>query len=107
MESMAKRFATSGLLIWIAIIAIGMYFLFPLRKSLRFGIDLVGGSYLTLEVKTDAAIESELVKKLQSIDAKFKRDRSISLISRTIVDNKIVLTFENQQQAQEASRALK
>lgn len=107
MESMAKRFASSGLMIWIALIIIGLYFLYPLRKSLRFGIDLVGGSYLTLEVKTDTAIEAELVKKLQSIDAKFKRDRSISLISRTIVDNKIVLTFDNQQQAQEATRILK
>jgi len=107
MESMIKRFASSGLMVWIALCLIGMYFLYPLRKSVRFGIDLVGGTYLTLEVKTDAAIEAELVKKLQSIEARFKRDRSISLLSKNILDNKIILTFENQQQAQEATRALK
>ena len=30
----------------------------PLRKKLRFGIDLVGGTYITLEVQTDKAVES-------------------------------------------------
>ncbi|HLJ31135.1 MAG TPA: protein translocase subunit SecD [Candidatus Babeliales bacterium] len=107
MESAIKRFAFSGLMIWIVLCLIGLYFLYPLRKSLRFGIDLVGGSYLTLEVKTDAAVQAELVKKLQSIDARFKRERSISFLSKTVADNKIILTFENQQQAQEATRVLK
>jgi preprotein translocase subunit SecD len=107
MNSTAKRIASSGLMFWIALCIIGIYFLYPLRKSLRFGIDLVGGSYLTLEVKTDTAVEAELVRKLQAIDAKFKREKSISLISRTIQDQKIILTFENQQQTQEAARILK
>lgn len=105
--NIARRFATSELMFWLLICAIGMYFLYPLRKSLRFGIDLVGGSYLTLEVQTDKAIEAELLSKLQSIDAKIKKERSISLLSKTIADGKIVLTFENQQQTQEATRILK
>lgn len=107
MESTAKRLASSGLMVWIALVLIGMYFLFPLRKSLRFGIDLVGGSFLTLSVKTEAAVEAELIKKFQSIEAKLKRERSITLTSKTIADNKIILTFENQQQTQEATRLLK
>jgi preprotein translocase subunit SecD len=105
--NIARRFATSELMFWLLICAIGMYFLYPLRKSLRFGIDLVGGSYLTLEVKTDKAIEAELLSKLQAIDAKIKKERSISLISKTIADGKIILTFESQQQTQEAARILK
>lgn len=106
MKSAAKRIASSGLMFWIALAIIGIYFLYPLRKSLRFGIDLVGGSYLTLEVKTDTAVEAELIRKLQAIDAKFKRERSISLVSKTILDHKIILTFENQQQTQDAARIL-
>jgi preprotein translocase subunit SecD len=106
MESTAKRFANSSLMIWILLIIIGIYFLYPLRKSLRFGIDLVGGSYLTLEVKTDVAIEAELIRKLQSIDAKCKRER-INIISKTVQDQKIILTFENPQQTQEAARIIK
>ena len=107
MKSTAKRIAGSELMIWLLLCVVGMYFLYPLRKSLRFGIDLVGGSYLTLEVKTDKAVEAELIRKLQTIDAKFKRERSITLVSKTIVDRNIVLTFENQQQTQDAARILK
>jgi preprotein translocase subunit SecD len=106
MNSTAKRLASSSLTIWIVLIVIGLYFLYPLRKSLRFGIDLVGGSYLTLEVQTDVAIEAELVRKLQSIETKFKRER-INLVSRTIQNHRIILTFENPQQTQEAARLLK
>lgn len=107
MKSTATRIASSSLMFWVGLCIIGIYFLYPLRKSVRFGIDLVGGTYLTLEVKTHAAIQAELVRKLQSIETKFKRDRSISLISKTIDGQKIILTFENQQQTQEAARILK
>src|SRR6266478_2056220 len=106
MNSTAKRLASSSLMVWIVLIVLGMYFLYPLRKAVRFGIDLVGGSYLTLEVQTDAAVEAELIRKLQSIDTKLKRER-INLISKTVQDHKIILTFENQQQTQEATRILK
>src|SRR3990172_8285154 len=107
MKLIARRLASSELMIWLLLCVIGIYFLYPLRKSLRFGIDLVGGTYLTLEVQTDKAIEAELLSKLQSIDLKLKRERSLSLISKTIANEKITLTFENQNQAQEASRILK
>ncbi len=104
---MAQRIFSSELMIWVLIGVIGAYCLYPLRKSLRFGIDLVGGTYLTLEVQTDKAVEAELLSKLQTIDSRLKRERSISLISRVISEGKIVLTFENQQQAQDATRILK
>lgn len=107
MNSTVRRLASSELMIWLLLGIIGMYFLYPLRKSLRFGIDLVGGTYLTLEVQTDKAIEAELLNKLQTITAKLKKERSISVISKTIADQKIVLMLENQQQTQEASRLLK
>ncbi len=106
MNSTAKRFANSSLMIWILLIVIGIYFLYPLRKSIRFGIDLVGGSYLTLEVKTDVAIEAELIRKLQSIETKCKRER-INILSRSVQNHKITLTFENPQQTQEAARIIK
>ena len=107
MKLTARRIGSSQLMIWLLLAVVGIYFLYPLRKTLRFGIDLVGGTYLTLEVKTEKAVEAELLTKLHAIDAKFKRERAINLISRTIQDSKIILTFENNQQAQDASRLLK
>jgi len=103
----AKSIASSELMIWLIVCAIGMFFLYPLRKSLRFGIDLVGGTYLTLEVKTNVALEIELTRKLQAITAKLKQDKSISIVSKTIQNQTIILTFETQQQAQDAIRILK
>lgn len=107
MNLTARRLASSGLVFWLFVAVVGIYFLYPLRKTLRFGIDLVGGTYLTLEVKTEKAVEAELLAKLHAIDTKFKRERTITLVSRTIQDEQIILTFENQQQTQDAARILK
>jgi preprotein translocase subunit SecD len=107
MNSTAKRIFSSELMIWVLIGVVGVYCIYPLRKHLRFGIDLVGGTYLTLQVHTEKAVEAELISKLDSIDSRFKKDRSINLISKSVTDGKIILTFENQQQAQDATRVLK
>lgn len=107
MNFAAKRLFLSELMIWLIVCVIGFYFLYPLRQSLRFGIDLVGGTYLTLEVKVDKAVEAELVSKMQDIESKLRRNRSIVLIARKIEKNSLLLVFENGQQAQEASRIVK
>ena len=107
MKMVARRIANSELMVWLLLCAVSLYILYPLRSSLRFGIDLVGGTYLTLEVKTEKAVEAELVAKMQNIETKFKREHTVSLISKKLQDNSIILSFENVQQAQEAARILK
>ncbi|HSC25044.1 MAG TPA: protein translocase subunit SecD [Candidatus Babeliales bacterium] len=107
MKSTVKHIVSSELMIWLLLGVIGIYFLYPLRQSLRFGIDLVGGSYLTLEVKTNKAIEAELLNKLHNINTKLSRERSIVVTSKTIENNTIILMFQNQQQTQDATQILK
>jgi len=102
-----RRMAFSELSFWLVICAIGLYFLLPLRQSLRFGIDLVGGTYLTLEVKTDKAVEAELVEQMQSVDAKLKRANRALPTSKFIENNQIVLQFSSMQDAQMAAVDLK
>ena len=82
MNSVARRIAGSELMIWLLLCGIGLYMLYPLRKSLKFGIDLVGGTYLTLEVKTDKAIEAELISKMQAMETKLKGNRSLAVLSK-------------------------
>jgi preprotein translocase subunit SecF len=55
-----RRVATSGFAIWVVLALLGIWYLIPLRKKLRFGIDLVGGTYITLGVQVEKAIETEL-----------------------------------------------
>ena len=105
--NIARRLISSELMVWLALCLIGGYSLYPLHKSLRFGIDIVGGTYLTLEVQTEKALEAELVNRLQSIDTRLKRERAIKIISKVVADQKITLIFENQQQTQEATRIIK
>src|SRR5438046_1955607 len=107
MNFSAKRIVSSELMIWLFLSGVGLYLLYPLRQTLRFGIDLVGGTYLTLEVKTNKAVEADLIGRMQNIETKFKRNRAISLISKKIENNSLILVFENTQQAQEAAHILK
>ena len=72
-----RRMLFSELIFWIVLCGVGLYLLYPLRQSLRFGIDLVGGTYLTLEVEVDKAVDAELVSKLQIIESKLKLARKL------------------------------
>ena len=55
-----RRALMSGMVFWFAITGYGIYFLWTLKsaKRINFGIDLVGGTYITLEVQTEKAVES-------------------------------------------------
>src|SRR5581483_4508062 len=107
MKSVAQRIVGSELMLWMFLCVIGLYLLYPLRSSIKFGIDLVGGTYLTLQVQTDKAVEAELVSKMQAMEAKLKQNRALVVISKKIVENTLVFTFENVQQTQDAARLLK
>ncbi len=102
-----RRMVFSELAFWLAICGIGLYFLLPLRQSLRFGIDLVGGTYLTLEVQTDKAVEADLVEQMQSVDGRLRRANKALPTSKSIEKNTIVLTFASLQDAQMAAMELK
>jgi preprotein translocase subunit SecD len=103
--------------LWILLAVIGVYFLYPLRTSLRFGIDLVGGTYITLEVQTDKAVEAELLEQLKKISEKLETAGKIPSDKRVIVEvdptNKeitqqaIILTFEDSASTQEAALLLR
>jgi len=62
-----KRVFSSSLVVWLAISIYGVYFLYNLQRYINFGIDLVGGTYITLEVQTDKLLESELRERVASI----------------------------------------
>lgn len=63
-----------GALIWLGITAYGVYVLFDIKNSINFGIDLVGGTYLTLEVKVNEAVKNELMHAMQMLSDQLKKD---------------------------------
>ncbi len=46
-----KKFLSASVIFWFFIALVGTYYIYNIRKYLNFGIDLVGGIYLTLEVQ--------------------------------------------------------
>ena len=102
-----RRMIFSELSFWVILCAIGLYLILPLRQSLRFGIDLVGGTYLTLEVQTDKAVEADLVEQMQAIDNKLQRANRALPSKKFIENNVIVLQFVSMNDAQMAATELK
>lgn len=73
MNFSVKRFFYSGLSLWLVITIIGIYFIYHLGHFVNFGIDLVGGTYIRLDVQTDKAIEAELVSRCQAIITQLRK----------------------------------
>jgi preprotein translocase subunit SecD len=83
-----------------------LYYIFPLRETLRFGIDLVGGTFITLAVQVDKAIEAELVSDMHAFESRLKQSHK-KLPARSVVENQeITLTFDTMQDAQEAMKTI-
>lgn len=103
MQAVARRIATSGLTFWLIITLIGSYFVYHLDHFITFGIDLVGGIYLRLEVQTDKAIETELRGRVQSI-LQLMRKGNRPLPKEAYEGPTVaVLTFTDEEQAQQVA----
>ncbi len=96
-------FWTYALLFWVIVALAGMALLYFRWDKLRFGIDLVGGTYITLQVQTDKAVESDLTDRMQSFPEKLKREGLPVPEKKTIENEQIVLTFRDADAAQKAS----
>ena len=103
MEFAGKRILLSGFTFWMALASIALYFLFPFHKSIKMGIDLVGGTYITLEVQTEKAVESELLQKSVAISTKLATANEVEPIGKEVKGTRLYLTFENAEQANSAA----
>jgi preprotein translocase subunit SecD len=126
-QSKLVRAVISPFMLWVAIIAVGSYFMFSFDskilkepatpgfigsitkyyKALKLtyikkGIDLAGGTYLVLGVELDKAVENRLNIESKSLDQLFKtRELKVLPVSKSVKGNVLTLAFENE----EGSRA--
>ena len=92
MDFSARRIFFSGFVFWIIVAAAALYFSFPLRDHLKFGIDLVGGTYITLDVQVEKAVEYELLDKLHSIPTLLKEAEKEAPVSSKVENNSCPLS---------------
>jgi len=97
-----SRISTIKLASWVVVAVIGIVWLWPLRQSLRFGLDLVGGTHLTLEVHTQEAIDAKLVSYMRTIESALKRTQKATPIAKNVKDGVMSMTFSTMQQVQDA-----
>lgn len=102
-----RTIALSGFMFWIALAAVALFLLYPLRQKLRFGIDLVGGTYIRLEVQTDKAVEAELIEKMQRFPSRLKKAQKNVPTVKKVEEEAIKLTFDSLDNAQAAASFFK
>ncbi len=113
MTASLRRIVFSQLMVWVLISLIGVYFLFHLKKFINFGIDLVGGTYITLEVQVDKAIEHDLAERMKSVVLKLRKNQKPIPVSQQVIvwgigkkEIYVDLKFATEPQAREAEQAL-
>ena len=107
MNSFSKRFTASGFWFWLILAFISIYFLYPIRQKIKFGIDLVGGTYITLRVQTDKAVEHELREKLQELEVSLKNSEKALPSGHIFKDSKLEINFADKDAALDAYSLLK
>ncbi len=101
-----------NIVLWLAVTAFGAYFLKTLivpvpgeKGFINFGIDLVGGTYLTLDVKVEEAVKNDLLAAIQNLADLMKREAKMVPGVPVVQDGKGTLPFESEAAAAEALRA--
>lgn len=103
MDFSAKRFFMSWFMFWAVVAAAAVWYLTPIRQHIKLGIDLVGGTYITLDVKVEKAVEHELREKMQSLVELLKdKDKKAPAIHK-VEGHTINLGFETEMEASDAS----
>ena len=83
----------SRLSLWVIITVAGGYFIYNIKQYIKFGIDLVGGTYITLEVQLQKARDMELVEKMKDAEQVLKSNNIPVPAEKKICEGIIVLTF--------------
>lgn len=107
MVNAQRRSAFVEFFFWLAIAAVGMYVVWPLKDRPRKGIDLVGGFYITLKVDTDEGLRLELVNKMQNVLNDLQNQGYNDPIAHKVENNVIKLQFKTVDDAQKSYVYLK
>jgi len=106
MKFSGPRFNFISIGLWTLLAIVCVIILYPLREKLRFGIDLVGGTYITLEVQTDKAVEADLAEKMLMLPDKLKKAHKPLPLTKEVKDETLILTFDNAQALQDVASHL-
>ena len=101
-----NRLLFSRFSIWLALTLAGAYFVYHVKHYITFGIDLVGGSYITLEVQVQKARELELNEKMREFSELLQQNNKPTPQEKRIEHGIGRFNFETIKDAVDASEFL-
>jgi len=73
----------------IVLIMVSLYYIFPLDKKIKLGLDLQGGMHVILGVQVDAAVDAKLTNTLTQLKKEFNASKIKFTYIKKIGDSKI------------------
>lgn len=103
MNHSVQRVLTTGFASWVVLAACMSFYIYKYGKeSIRFGIDLVGGTYITLEVQQDDVVKSYLGDKVSAFEAALKSAKLEADGKPTFMADGLLFKFSSINVAREA-----
>lgn len=102
MAAAIQRILFSRIALWVAVTVVSAYFTLFINHYVNFGIDLVGGTYITLKVHLDKAQENELAEGIQKVLSIIKTANIASPLSQRIESLEGIVRFQNEDDASQA-----
>jgi preprotein translocase subunit SecD len=98
MKTTTRRNPISFSIIFLGLLTIySVYFLLNISKYLKQGVDLVGGTYITLDVNINKVYEEILHQTIQDIST-IAQENNISIIDSSVSNNQGYCFIENKEQ---------
>lgn len=99
--------ARSSFAIWAVAALIFAYLVYPPQKKLKFGIDLVGGTYITLQVDSNTIATQTIKSKVaQPLEQLAHDNPALNIPAPKFVNDALVYEFADQNAALTAQQAL-
>ena len=81
----------------VAVIAVSVWYLYPPRKTINLGLDLQGGIHLVLGVDVDKAVDAQVGRTADSIQAELEKKGIGARIERRATTELVVQLVSPQQ----------
>ena len=107
MSQAIKRFIETSFFAWIIFaVAIVGYLYVSGQHNIKYGIDLVGGTYITLEVQEDDVTKNHLNDKIKGLQSALDQ-KGIELTKKAVLSkDSIVFSFQSKADARDAEALL-
>jgi preprotein translocase subunit SecD len=107
MSQVIKKFIETSFFGWILFAAAIVGYLYMSGKNnIKYGIDLVGGTYITLEVQEDDVTKNHLNDKIKGLQSALDQ-KGIELTKRAVLSkDSIVFSFQSKTDARDAEALL-